>query len=381
VAGSGWRPVLLWAFTGTAFAVAMTLANLASTYDTLGGLVVTGPGDPAAKVFAEDMPGYPVLNSGRHDGALFYVIAREPMHPESAAEGLDRPRYRLQRTLFPWLAWALHPTGGGEGLVWAMFIVGVIGVFAGSVATGALSVQLRGPPWPAIAFGLMTGTFTSLRISTPDPLALAFAFWALWFLLRNKLGWAVLVAVASVLTKETSLLVLVGFALWRRDRDSALVVAAPVAVAGAWWLWLRILLPDVGNQVVEFVPPFTGWVEAGRFWAQGYEPLGLMSFVAAVVVSIVALVRGGLRHPFGWAILLNLGMFVVLSVSAIAPERSAGRTTMAAFLLAIIVLATYRRIPKDLRTPGRSDDGERDEASRWSRGLRLRRTTGAEPAQ
>ena len=64
----GWRPVLLWAFAGTAFAVGMTLANLASTYDSLGGLVVTGPNDPAAKVFAEDMPGYPVLDSGRHDG-------------------------------------------------------------------------------------------------------------------------------------------------------------------------------------------------------------------------------------------------------------------------------------------------------------------------
>jgi hypothetical protein len=184
-----------------------------------------------------------------------------------------------------------------------------------------------------------------------------------------------------VLTKETSLLVLVGFALWRRDRDSALVVAVPVAVAGTWWLWLRLLLPDVGNQVVEFVAPFTGWIEAGRFWAQGYVPLGLLSFVAAVVVSIGALIRGGLRHPFGWAILLNLSMFVVLSGSAIAPERSAGRTTMAAFVLAIIVLATYRRVPTDLRT-ARRGDGEADSgAARWSRGLRPRRTPGAEPVQ
>ena len=346
-----WRSVLIWALAGTAFAVVLTLVNLASTFDTLGGLVVAGPADPSAPIIARDIPGYPQAEAGRHDGREFYVIARQPMHPTSAAAGLDRPRYRLQRVLFPWLAWALHPSGGGEGLVWAMFAVGVLGVFAGSVVSGALSMQLRGPPWPAVAFGLMTGSFISLRISTPDPLAVALAFWALWFLLRRKLGWAVLLGVAAVLTKETSLVFLVGFALWRRDRDALIAVAVPGFVAGSWWLWLRVLLPDVGNQVSEIVTPFSGWVDAARFWSHGYEMLGLVSFVAAVVVSVAALVKGGLRHPFGWAILLNLVLFVVLSASAIAPERSAGRTTMGALMLAIIVLATARHVPEDLRAP------------------------------
>jgi len=344
-----WRSILVWALAGTVFAVVLTLVNLASTYNTLGGLVDAGPTDHAAPFIAKDMPGYPILAGGSHDGQQYYVIARQPMHPTAAAAGLDRPRYRLQRILFPWLAWALHPSGGGTGLVWAMFAVGVLGVLAGSVASGALSMQLRGPPWPALAFGLMTGSFTALRISTPDPLAVALAFWALWFLLRRRLGWAVVLGVASVLTKETSLVFLLGFALWRRDRDSVIATAVPAVVAGSWWLWLRFTLPDVGNQVSEIVLPFTGWVDAARFWGKGLEPLGLFSFVIAVVVCVVALVKGGLRHPFGWAILLNLAMFVVLSTSAIAPERSAGRTTMGALMLAIIVLATYRHVPDDLR--------------------------------
>ena len=340
-----WRPILIWAVAGTAVAVIFTLVNLASTYDTLGGLVDAGPTDPAAAVIARDIPGYPTLAAGRHDGQQYYVIAREPMHPTAAAPGLDRPRYRLQRILFPWLSWLLHPSGGGEGLIWAMFAVGVAGVLAGSVASGALSMELGGPAWPAVAFGLMTGSFTALRISTPDPLAVAFVFWALWFLLRRRLLWAVLLALAAVLTKETSLVFLVGFALWRRDRDSVVATVVPAAVASAWWLWLRLLLPKVGNQVSEIVLPLTGWVDAVRFWAHGYEPLGLVSAVAAVVVCVEALVKGGLRHPFGWAILANLGLFAFLSVSAIAPERSAGRTTMGALMLAIIVLATFRRLP------------------------------------
>ena len=238
-----WRKVFVWALAGTAIAVALTLANLASTFDSLGGLVDAGPNDKAAPILAADLPDYPLAEGGRHDGQQYYVIARQPLHPTEAAVGLDRPRYRLQRIMFPVLAWALQPTGGGEGLVWAMFAVGVAGVVAGAVATGALSMQLGGPAWPAIVFGLWTGTTTALRISTPDPLALAFVLWALWFLLREQLGWAVALAVAAVLTRETGLVLLFGFFLWKRDRSSAIATIVPAVVAGAWWLWLRAPVP------------------------------------------------------------------------------------------------------------------------------------------
>ncbi len=141
-----WRQILFWALLGTAAVVFVTLANTVSTYKTLGGLVDTGPHDPPGSAMHTDMPSYPELEAGGHDGADFYVIARQPMHPTSAARNLDRPRYRLQRILFPWLAWVLHPSGGGIGLIWAMFAVGVAGVLAGSVATGALIDATRRSP-------------------------------------------------------------------------------------------------------------------------------------------------------------------------------------------------------------------------------------------
>ena len=167
----------------------------------------------------------------------------------------------------------------------------------------------------------------------------------------RQLGWAVALAVAAVLTRETGLVLLFGFFLWKRDRSSAIATIVPAAVAGAWWLWLRTLFPDIGNQVIEIGVPFRGWADAVEFWTQGYEPLGFASFAAAVVVGIVALVKGGLRHPFGWAILLSLAMYTLLSGSAVGPERSAGRTTMGAFILSVIVLVTYRHVPADLREP------------------------------
>ncbi len=350
-----WRAILFWAVAGTAMVVAVTLINTSSTYHTLGGLVDTGPHDPEGPVMHHDMPSYPELAGGGHDGADFYVIARQPMHPTKAAAELDRPRYRLQRIGFPWLVWVLHPTGGGLGLIWSMFAVGVAGVLAGCVASGALSMRLGGPAWPALAFALVPGTFESLRISTPDPLAFAFVLWALYFLLRRRLWWAVLFGVAAGLTKETGLLFLFGFLLWRRDRDALIATAIPTAVVGAWWLWLRHLFPHVSNQVQEFVSPLSGWSDAIKFWGRGYEPIGMVSAVAAVVVCVLALAVGRLRHPFGWSILLSLLMFVVLSANTLGPERNAGRTTLGAFVLAVIVLATYRTAEAALAEPAASD--------------------------
>ena len=40
-------------------------------------------------------------------------------------------RYRLQRIAMPLLAWLGHPTGGGEGLVWSLFAVGVLALLLG----------------------------------------------------------------------------------------------------------------------------------------------------------------------------------------------------------------------------------------------------------
>ena len=132
-----WRSVLLWALVGTLLGVGLAVMNLVSTRDQLGGLVVTSPKLPAASVIGPDLGDDAVKASGAHDGAFFYLLARQPMHLDRVAPSLDRPRYRSQRILFPVLGWALHPSGGGPGLVWALFAVGVAGVAAGAVAMGA----------------------------------------------------------------------------------------------------------------------------------------------------------------------------------------------------------------------------------------------------
>ncbi|MBK6856655.1 MAG: hypothetical protein IPG97_08950 [Microthrixaceae bacterium] len=111
---------------------------------------VVNPGaqGPSARAILHDFPDDPLPPGLGHDGQQYYAVARDPFHLDRVAEHLDRPRYRLQRMAFPLTAWALHPGGGGDGLVLAIFITGVVAVLAGAMATGHLSLALGEGPFP-----------------------------------------------------------------------------------------------------------------------------------------------------------------------------------------------------------------------------------------
>jgi hypothetical protein len=336
-----WRRVLIWALLGWVGSLAFVTLDYRRTSEAIGPLVVTERIMPAAAVLEADLGPRYVNPRGPHDGAYFYVIARQPMHPEAAAEGLDRPRYRLQRILFPVLGWVFHPSGGGEGLVWSLAAVGAAGVLLLGVAVGATSTSLGGPAWLAALIPVTGGCTVSMRITTPDPLAVALALLAVACALHRRLLPAVLLGVAAVLTKESMLVVLAGYALWQRGRLGALLVAIPGAAAVAWWLTLRVVVPTVdGQQVIEFTAPFAGWMDSIEFWSSGKEPAGMVWVLFGLVAAAAALARGGFRHPLGWIVAAHLVLLVPLISSALAPERSASRTTLPLLAAALVVVTT-----------------------------------------
>lgn len=355
-----WVPVLLLAALGTLAATAFTLYDASATRAQNGWLLHVGPTHPSRALIERDFPEEPVSERGSHDGAQFYAIALDPWHPQQQAQYLDRPRYRLQRPLFPIVSWVAHPTGGGPGLLWTMFGIGVLGIFLGGVATGALSATLRGPPLLALVFPLLPGVVLSLRITLPDALATALVLVAIVLSLRRHDRWAVAAAVAAVLTKEPTFLVLAGFGLWRRDRTALALVGIPAAVAGIWAVWLFFNVPAGvdGGSLSDITLPFRGLVESVQYWATGDSPLALISVVAAVGVGVAALVRRGLRHPLGWAILVNIAWLAVLSKDVIGLERGGPRTTLPLLVLGLVALvapglrdAPPRRSSRELASP------------------------------
>ena len=182
------RRLLVLALAGSFAVLLLVLVDV----DRFGGnpvsLVQPGSDGPSAEVFARDFPETELPDGTGHDGQQFYAIARQPMHLKEVAPDLDRPRYRLQRPLLPWLAWAVHPGGGGVGLVYAFLLVGLGALVVGGMSLGAISVTLGGRAWPALAFPLLPGGYVCLRISVADTLSVALALLAIALALRSRLA-------------------------------------------------------------------------------------------------------------------------------------------------------------------------------------------------
>jgi len=114
---------------GVVGVLAWTSANFDGAHPA--NIVYPGERGPSAAVFKRDFPGATLPLTVGHDGQQVYAISRQPMHLRAVVPALDRPRYRLQRIIPPVLAWALHPQGGGRGLVLAIFAVGFAGFWVG----------------------------------------------------------------------------------------------------------------------------------------------------------------------------------------------------------------------------------------------------------
>lgn len=336
-------------------AVTVTLAVLHAHQTDMGWLALVQPGTEglAADVFAEDFPDVDLQGGIGHDGQYFYVAARSPTDPELLSEHIGRPRYRLQRPLFPALAWALHPTGGGYGLLTAMVVVGAGSLLLLGMAAGLLSVQLGGPALPAAVIPLLPGSLWSFRLGLADNLALALALLGIWAVHRRATGVATALGVGAVLAKEAMLVLLVAKAAADRRRESVIPAAVATCVAAAWWFALRSLIETSGRQVLELTWPFGGMADNLDQWLAGEELLASTSVAVTLVLSVGVLVHRGRRHPLFGPLLGSLAFTTVLSGQVLGLDHNGSRTIAPALVLAILVAVT----------PAASDPGGRDVAS------------------
>lgn len=337
------RPeILRWALLGTMALLALVGIDV----HRYGGnnpvsLIQPGTKGPATAVIARDFPTLEQPGSPGLDGQMYYAIARDPLHLDQAAQSLDAPRYRLQRPLLPWLGWLLHPTGGGTGLITALFVVGLLATVAGAVATGMLSTWWRGPPWVAALFPILPGAYWSLRVTVSDALALALALLAVALATRSRYAPAVAVGVLAVLAKEPAILVLVGWALYRRTRRDLMLVAVPALAIVGWMAWLYVQVSAGPSRPQDLGLPLVGLFGAWtHIWSHGQELVGMACTVGAVAIGVFALVRRGLRHPLGWCIAVQLAFLSVMGRNPLGVNFGSTRTTMPIMILAVVALAT-----------------------------------------
>jgi hypothetical protein len=304
-------------------------------------LIQPGVDGPSSAVVARDFPDVEQPAGLGLDGQQYYAIARDPVHLDRAAASLDNPRYRLGRPLLPWLGWALHPTGGGVGLIVALFTVGLLGVLGGAFATGALSVRWGGPPWVAALFPLLPGAYWSLRVTVSDALALGLVLGALALASRERHAPAVVLGVLAVLAKEPMILVLAGWFLHRRTRRDLVLLAVPALAIVGWMGWLAHELPPDAARAKDLGAPFAGlWGGWRDQWSHGQELVGMACTLGGLALGGAALALRRLRHPLGWVITLQLAFLLVMGKNPTSINFGATRMAMPVMIVSVIALAT-----------------------------------------
>jgi hypothetical protein len=106
----------------------------------------TGPAlGEARRLLGDDVE---VPNRIGHDGASFWVLARDPLlvDPDAAEPLLDRPAYRARRIGYPLLAapWRL---GGEQALLWGMVVTNLAAVLVAGIAAADIASARRHHPW------------------------------------------------------------------------------------------------------------------------------------------------------------------------------------------------------------------------------------------
>ncbi|MGN6693606.1 MAG: hypothetical protein ACTHN0_05465 [Aquihabitans sp.] len=337
-----WGEVARWAAMGLLLLVALTAVDVHQRgADNPLALIQPGQEGPSPELFARDFPDDELPNDVGLDGQQYYAIARNPLHLDETASNLDFPRYRYQRPLLPFTAWLLHPSGGGTPLVLALVAVSFAGIAILALASGGLSMALRGPPWVAGLVPLLPGAYWSLRVTVSDGLALGLALAAIVLSARDRRVWAVVVGCLAVLAKEPVILILLGWSISRRTRRDALLTAVPAAVIVAWMACLRLLLPADVDRPQDIGLPLAGLVRAWRdVWAPGRERLAMACIVTGLGLAVAALVLRGLRHPLGWPIAVQLAFLVVMGHNPLGTNFGGTRMALPIAVLSILALAT-----------------------------------------
>jgi hypothetical protein len=291
-------------------------------------LLQPGHSGPTGALIARDFPDLSMPSGAGNDGQQFYAMARDPLHPTSVARFLDRPRYRLQRPGYPFLAWLLHPTGGGRSLVVALLLVNVIAAALTIATLGYWAVRHGRSPALGLFAIVLPGAFVSMRISCADLLAAGLALLAATLFLDGRFAVAAVLGVAAVLCKETSLILLVAVAAseWRRQRwaVSAFVAPALVTVAGIW-LALAIAFPHVGRQYGELGLPLRGLSDSARYWRDAHDWKPALTVLGTLSLAFVAL-RHRLASPFAAATAAYLVVAAFQAMGTLAFWTSAPRT-------------------------------------------------------
>jgi hypothetical protein len=329
-----------------AFGIYAVSGILAANYGNPTALIKFSPADPAAFSYAEGLLGDVVPSPGLgHDGKFYFTQAMDPfyLNPEQNAIYLDRPTYRAQRMLYPTIAGAFG-LGSPTFVAWALIIVNVLALGVGTTITALLARELGISALFGVVFLFNPGVLVSTVIDTAEVLATLFFVLAVLLLMRNRMLGASVALTASVLSRETMILAvigLIGYRLFRKQR-LAWHLALPFVIPGAWWLYLRFRLGDLTDSVQDIRAvgvPFKGLLEAFSGWLSPPVAYIDMAMGIALMAIAVMLVWRTVRSPqLVGAMAVGFALIAILMVEPVWEKYWDSSRALAPMFTAYVLL-------------------------------------------
>lgn len=333
-----------WGLLGGAAALILIVAQ-ASAVGGYAGLLQVGEQSAVRPLIESELGDVPLTPHSGHDGQISYAIGLDLMG-RGVPELLDHGAYRYRRILYPAVA-SLFGLLDGKGLLLGMMVVTVISAGTAAGLAGSIGARVGWTDWVGLAVLLNPGMWLSVRLLTPDTLALAMMLVGLHLVLNGRRG-AALAFSCSVLAKDAYLTTPAGIAISKHRRRWILLIT-PLVVLAVWMLWLTYTMGDGFSGRGNLTLPFVGFVKAFPVWTtfDAAELLYLVFAVASVAAGLVysLLIKGWLR----WSILAWSLVGIVSSDWVWDLGNNAARVF--APLVVLIALAEGGR----LGTPSRSE--------------------------
>jgi hypothetical protein len=251
-----------------------------------------------------------------YDGQFFLFIALDPVH---ARPYLDVPAYRYSRPAYPLAARALS-LGHSSAVPWALLVLGIAGVLLGTFAASALLERDGLSPWYGALLGVYPGLFLAVSWDLSEALAYGVAALALLAFGAEggrRFGTAGLLFGLAGITRETTLLFPIAFAVWlalqARRRDALRLLALAFAPYVALKLGLAFWLHSAGAaRATHFEPlPFLGLIHQ---WPRGDDHVQQLLAVVLPGLLAVAVAWRAIEEltPGLLALIVNVLFLVVL---------------------------------------------------------------------
>jgi hypothetical protein len=306
------------------------------------------------------------------DGQFYYRLALAPLDFRQPDLGIavDSPAYRMQRILYPVIAWLL--AFGQKPLVAiTMVLANLLGIAGIAAMAVRLAKRLSLPIVAPLALMLWPGFIITVTHDTTEILSALFILVALEAFLAGNLPLFALVGAAIPLTRETGIVALVGlclFSLVKVMRSGVHPrawgrVAASIATFLPFLLWQGVLLQIFGQSAVASGTggnmgwPFLGAAHAfydtllgtrfyvhSRLWQLGMR--GFVLFSASVLLWLCVMVAwrlpAALRDPF-WqplaAAWIPLAVLMTLLTGPWIDPESYFRAFTECFVIGVLLLA------------------------------------------